>query len=210
MILFKLLKINIPMKPQISEGETLKVYWEEKLPFHLNEKEVYDLLTLRLYNINEWKGYFTVPAPDFLLADNNGSIIKNLPEVGDYIRIDLHGPGTSTGNGYDWVRIDFIKETITNLYNRNLQMKVKPSQNPVTGTNETAHFYTGNSFSEFCVGQEGQILYGWVRAGGEQLNLKEASGLLNKLRNLAVGITAKAGMSEIQWEQFIRGILQFK
>ena len=197
------------MKPHISDGEALKAYREEELPVHLNEKEVFDLLKLRLYNINEWKGYFTVPAPEFLLTDNKGNQKKNLPEPGDYIRIDLPGPGTSTGSGYDWVRIEFIKETNSNLYNRYLVMKVRPSQNPETGTNETAHFYTGNSFSEFCVGQEGQKLYGWVKAGGEEPNLKEASGLLNKLRNLAVGITAKAGMSAIQWEQFIRGLLQF-
>ncbi len=62
----------------------------------------------RLKNINNWNKYCAVAMADTLLTDKNGVPARGEPQVGDYIRIDIPGPGTESGDGYDWVQIEEI------------------------------------------------------------------------------------------------------
>src|SRR3954468_3526713 len=60
----------------------------------------------RLLNINSWGGISGPMSATFRLTDNHGDEIQRVAQPGDFIRIDLPGPGTATGKGYDWVRIE--------------------------------------------------------------------------------------------------------
>lgn len=197
------------MKPNTSNDARLKSYHERVLPSIQDAEDCFQQLKLRLYNINEWKNYFQSPVPEFVLLDKNANLKKEIPEAGDYVKIDLPGPGSVAGEGFDWVVIDRVyEENNPSEDSRELHIRVRPSTNPENTGEETAHFYTEGSTSEFCGGRSGNVVYGWVMARGEEPNVKEATGWMDKLRNMVVGITARAGMSEIQWEQFIQSMLE--
>src|SRR5690606_9229588 len=198
------------MKPHSSNGEKIKSYHELSLSSTQIANQQFKQLRLRLFNINEWKNFFGNPSPEFVLMDQNVSVKTELPEKGDFIRIDLPGPGTVAGEGYDWVIIEEVYELENEAEEFNeVHLKVRPAPNPEKPENETAHFYTENSSSEFCVGRKKNMLYGWVKATGEEPNIEEAKGLVDKLRNIVVGFSAKSGLSELQWEQFMNSMLKF-
>src|SRR3978361_440638 len=60
----------------------------------------------RLLNFAIWKDLCGIASAKFELIGPEGEEVHRLSKNGDYIRIDIPGPGSSSGNGYDWVKIE--------------------------------------------------------------------------------------------------------
>lgn len=61
----------------------------------------FEILKDRFFSIHRWKEYGGDLSADFRLFDSYGSYVDRMPRKGDYIRIDIPGPGDIKAKGYD-------------------------------------------------------------------------------------------------------------
>src|ERR1700727_1901935 len=66
--------------------------------------DIFKRAYMRLLNVALWHQLCGFASATFALVGRTGGEVYRLAEIGDYIRIDIPGPGSITGNGYDWVR----------------------------------------------------------------------------------------------------------
>src|SRR5699024_3282936 len=101
-------------------------------------KQFYQVVKRRHLRAFEWYDIAEIPAATFSLSDENGEEILREMRVGDLIRIDIPGPGSPKGDGYDWVRVDKIDEDHGDLFS----ITLRPTSNPREADEEVAHFFT--------------------------------------------------------------------
>ncbi|WP_421943093.1 hypothetical protein [Pedobacter sp.] len=158
----------------------------------------------RLLDVNSWGSFANLS--EFQLTDTSGERIFRTACEKDYIRIDIPGPGTKAGKGYDWVRIEEIRfdespdEEI-------LVMTVRPSAHPASKDNIPAHFLGCSATSTFLVKRKGLEIFVEEHGRNELINTKQRN-LSDTARNFAVGLAAKLGLSYPQWNALVKGILE--
>jgi len=160
----------------------------------------------RLLDVNFWDEICKAPSATFSLRNDKNSSIKGLAKENDYIRINIPGPGPKTGEGFDWVKIESIKSQEiegTQL----LSMTVRPSNHPLKPKHLIAHFFTAKASSTFEVKRISNKIYAEVHGRNEIANTK-AGGFLDRVRNVAVGLGAKLGISYPQWKLLVEGIVR--
>jgi hypothetical protein len=174
-----------------------------------NENEAqafYEVAKARLLNVNSWHFIAGMVSGKFQLTDAHGEKLNRNVEIGDYFRIDIPGPGSSEGDGYDWVYVEDLKE-ITEENVQSIGFRVRPSENPLGEKNEIAHFYTDDATSNFIVTREGNT----VTAIIIDRNLKpndESESKADRIRHVAVGIGAIGLFSKIQWKNLTDGLVK--
>ncbi|HEY4064959.1 MAG TPA: STAS/SEC14 domain-containing protein [Puia sp.] len=158
----------------------------------------------RLLDVNQWSEYCTSMA-SFLLIDEDGGPLQGRASVGDFIRIDIPGPGTREGEGYDWVQVEKIEyASMDNIF----FMEVRPSRNPCNkGSTAIAHFLESSATSTFMVVCEEKTVSVTVYGRNEVPNTA-VPGTLDKWRNSAVGSVGSIGLSKIQWKALVKGLLE--
>ncbi|MFL9832627.1 hypothetical protein [Chryseobacterium terrae] len=196
---------KIPGVPQQIKGsfhdtESVK---EIENPQALETK--FDILKQRFFAINNWRKYCRETSADFKLCDSSGNIVERLPEIGDYIRIDIPGPGGSEGRSFDWVQIVQIDLGIPNQ----VMIQCRPSRDPVKkSSRKIAHFYSNSATSTFFVSKCGNAIKAGIYGRNESPNLK--SGFFNVIRNYMIAIGGMLGFSKIQWKCLTKGLLDFE
>lgn len=174
-----------------------------------NENEArafYEIAKGRLLSVNNWHFIAGIVSGHFQLTDAHGEKLNRNVEIGDYFRIDIPGPGSSEGDGYDWVYVEDLEE-ITEENVQSIGFRVRPSQNPLGDKNEIAHFYTDDATSNFIVTREGNT----VTAIIIDRNLKpndESESIADRIRHVAVGIGAIGLFSKIQWKSLADGLVK--
>lgn len=165
----------------------------------------FSLVKERLLDVNRWTEIAGGGMSDFFLTDAKGNLVKRMATSGDHIRIDIPGPGTHTGGGYDWVTIEEIKSEFTEGAEV-LSMTARPSANPLTGSDDTAHFLTEDATSTFQVKRMGNTIYAEEHGRNEVPNT-DTDNTLDNIRNTFVGWGAKVGFSYPQWKALVKGLL---
>ncbi|ETZ22395.1 hypothetical protein [Pedobacter sp. V48] len=159
----------------------------------------------RLLDVNRWTGIAGGAMSNFFLTDAEGNLIQRKATSGDHIRIDIPGPGSQTGGGYDWVTIEEIKAQVLDDAEV-LSMTARPSANPLTGSDQTAHFLTEEATSTFQVKRIGCTIYAEEHGRNEVPNT-DTENTLDNIRNTFVGWGAKVGFSYPQWKALVKGLL---
>lgn len=173
----------------------------------IEAKTAYQQAANRLLDVNKWQRNSTITASSFALFDSDGSPIERLVQQGDYIRIDIPGPGTSAGNGYDWVCIENMEQFSDEESGIEFTLLVaRPSKNPGECDDKIAHFFTNQATSTFFVFRRASVLSVEVHGRNELPNTQDQN-LLDKVRNLVVNGGSAIGMSFTQWHLLISGIL---
>lgn len=163
----------------------------------------------RLCDINSWSEISEGISANFTLTDAKGHPKKGKPLPGDMIRIDIPGPGSSAGDGYDWVRIEVVEDNSHPGRDEEWSvMKVRPSEDPVKREG-VAHFLENIATSSFIVRRQDDLVSAEVHGRNEKPNLG-AKKIGDKIRNLFVGSAAAAGVGKIQWQKLVKGILSQK
>jgi hypothetical protein len=157
----------------------------------------------RLLNVNAWGELAGLS--DFQLIDVSGVRVERKVKEGDFIRIDIPGPGTMAGMGYDWVRVEEIKK-LERDGDSTLGMRVRPSAHPISGSEETAHFLKDAATSTFIVKLNGREITAEEHGRNEMANT-ETESLLDKGRNFTVSLAAKFGLSYPQWKSLVSAFL---
>ena len=170
-----------------------------------NEKEgflLYQQARNNLLNINNWQKLAGKLSAEFCLTDPFGKLVQRLPLQGDFIRIHLPA---SSDNKFDWVRIEAIEEQKLHEHLNWIMIRVRPSD-PPKEQEETEHFFSKEATSSFLVEHTGRKVEASVKGRNELPNV-EIHGLINKIRNLLIGLGAMIGLNYPQWKALVKGIL---
>lgn len=193
--------------PEQKTGAKTDIESSHELSSLEEAREFFKVCRLRLLNVNDWGKLAGVASADFKLTDASGNEIQR-PEaqVGDHFKINIPGPGTVTGEGYDWVKIESIEDNTNDNADEALAIRVRPATSPVNANPDVAHFFTDEATSSFVVERRGNAVYAGVHGRNEKPNTK-ADAAVDKTRNAMVALGAMAGFSNVQWKKLVNGVL---
>lgn len=192
--------------PKQQEGSQLDTAAKTEFLTPEEAKAFYQIAKNRLLNVSCWPEICKVPLSTFTLTDQNGHEVIREAEEGDYLKIDIPGPGTHTGDGFDWVRIEKIEEEIT-ISSSVITLQARPAANPTQKDADVAHFFSQQATSTFQVRQSGTTVSAEEHGRNEVPNTA-TSNLTDNIRNTFVGWTAKIGLSYPQWKSLVKGIVE--
>ena len=156
--------------------------------------------------IHNWGKIAGKLSADFQLTDNKGNEADRPAQKTDHFRIDIPGPGSKAGEGYDWARVEDIKE-VNNGDVDSIAIVVRPAANPQTQNPNVAHFFSEKSTSTFVVTREANKITASIYDRNIEAN-EETEEPLDKLRNAMVGLTAKHGFSKLQWQALADALIK--
>jgi len=195
--------LNEQMVPRQSQGSKMDAVEEREFNTVETANKVFTSACERMLLVHHWGKYS--PGTDFRLFDIQGNPVERPAVVGDFIQIDIPGPGTLSGKGYDWVYIEDI-QAYQSEAGQSLGMRVRPCKNPMTSGEEVAHFLEDAATSTFIIRREGTQVWAEEHGRNEMVNLG-AEKLIDKARNVVVGLSAKIGLSYPQWKMLVKGLL---
>jgi hypothetical protein len=161
----------------------------------------------RMLDINNWDKLCGPGTAAFKLVNKSGRVVNRTPRIGDFIRIDLPGPGPRSGKGYDWVRIEeFVDDEDPFGEEEYFGFRTRPAKAPSLKENDTAHFYTSEATSSFILHRSGNKISAAERGSNEIPNTG-TKRIRDKVRNASVAFGAMLGISSVQWRSLMKGIL---
>lgn len=193
--------------PSQNEGAKSDTVHTVKLKSHEDALALFKTGKRRLMKIYEWHQLCSPGTATFALTEAEGKKIKRHAREGDYLRIDIPGPGSKTGKGYDWVRIKkILHETDQKRDYEATVIHVSPADNPRNHSSATAHFFDEHSSSTFLVTREKNVVTAEIHGRNEKPNTDPDSPL-DIIRNTFIAIGAMLGFSKFQWKQLAKGLL---
>jgi hypothetical protein len=170
--------------------------------------ERFELACKRLLSPFLWQKLCGLGSPVFELVTDKCEPITRLARQGDYIRIDIPGPGPSAGEGYDWVQVSTLEDHRENAGDEKyLGMKLTPCASPIKDGSEIAHFFDSEASSSFIVRIENNTVTVDYYGRNEKIN-NHTDSIIDNVRNTTMGLGAQAGLSELQWSVLIRAFLK--
>lgn len=192
--------------PEHNSGEQTNT--DSSLNF-TNENEAinfYEIVKQRLLHVNNWQQLAGMATANFILTDKEGNDVEREAREGDYLKINIPGPGSKTGNGYDWVKIEAIEKNAA-PHQQTTGMRVRPAANPLTSQQDVAHFFSDESTSSFIVKREKNKVTAAIYGRNEKPNT-DVEKLIDKARNTVIATAAFGGLSKIQWKSLAEGLLK--
>jgi len=164
----------------------------------------------RLLSVNNWHEYAGTGSAKFTLCNNQGDEVEVMAEEGFFFSIDLPGPGPDAGGGLEWVMIEQLtSEGNAHSAEEYVLMTVRPVADPRKPAAEIAHFYTDFSTSTFVVRRNGLSVSAGAHGRNETPNNTDVD-LHDKIRNTAVALLARVGLSGGQWQKLVNGLIDYK
>ena len=197
---------NSKLIPSQQEGQQADIVETVKASDEEEAKILFLQARERLFDIAHWSVISEGISASFVLTDKHGKLKQGIPAAGDHFRIDIPGPGTLAGQGYDWVRVEVVDDNQAPEDKKEWAIiKVRPSEDPATKEG-VAHFLGEEATSSFIVKRENDIVTAEVHGRNEKPNTG-AGKLPDKIRNTVVGVGAVAGFAKIQWHKLVKGLL---
>lgn len=160
----------------------------------------------RLLDVNQWHNQAGEALARFMLTDIEGNPVSGTAQEGMLIKIDIPGPGSESGGGYDWVKIEEIKKADAAEV-QSTALRVRPVAAPDSGNAEPTHFYDEASTSTFTVTREHTLVTAAIYDRNINPNT-EADSLIDKIRNAITGLIGEKVFSKIQWQSLADGLLK--
>lgn len=199
------MKETDPSIPQQQTGSETNTEASVEFDSEQEAKKFYQLVKQRLLSINCWHQIAGENAAHFALTDVHGNNITGEPKKGDHLKIDVPGPGSKSGEGYDWVQIEsIIIETIEN--EESIALLVRPAPNPLNENKDVAHFLSKEATSSFIVNRKNNKITAGVYGRNEKQNF-HAEKIIDKARNTALAIGGLLGFAKIQWKSLVNGLI---
>ena len=210
-IAFFMNKIHEPdIVPVQKEGKETNIEYSISLESRESAQKTFKSAYGRLLLVNDWESICGSSSANFSLTDHLGYEITRSASEGDHFKIDIPGPGSVEGRGYDWVRIEKIEEHIDCEKDiESIAMRVRPAPNPKTPGEKIAHFFKDDATSSFVVTREGNKVTAAIYGRNEKPNTG-INNLIDKVRNTVIAISALAGISSMQWENLAKGLIEGK
>lgn len=171
-------------------------------------KLLFNTAKQRLLAVSNWHKIAGEAGAKFTLIDKDGQEVNRDVEKGDYFKIDIPGPGSSAGDGYDWVQVEELK-FVSDESVDSIGLRVRPSTNPLSQDNSIAHFYSQESTSTFIVTREANKITATIYDRNTKPNT-DSETIMDKVRHVATGIGAIFGGSKLQWTGLAKGLVNRK
>lgn len=169
---------------------------------------LFQLAYQRINNPLRWHHLTGIVVTRFLLPEDTSLNHEPLISEGNYLRIEIPGPGTATGNGFDWIKIDTVVHDIDIERQKELfGMTFRACSNPEKNTDTTAHFFQSSSTSTFII-QRQQLTVTASYHGRNEIPNVHTESLLGNIRNAFVAVGAAAGLSETMWGILVKSFLK--
>lgn len=199
-------KLENDLVPQQLVGSQMDVVEERKLNSLIQAQEFFTSAGKRLLAVNEWGKISGLS--DFKVFTPEGKEAMRSAQKGDFIRIDIPGPGTLSGDGFDWVMVEEIKIEHDGDQEM-ISMCVRPCSSPLNQDKEVSHFLKDHATSTFIIRRDRITVWAEEHGRNEQANIDDGN-LIDRARNLVVGFCAKLGLSYPQWKLLVKGLLDGK
>ncbi|WP_379090672.1 hypothetical protein [Pedobacter sp. UC225_65] len=191
--------------PSQVKGSKLDVTAQTSFGTREGAAAFFEYVKKRLSNVDNWAKLCGTEATTFELLNRDGTG-RGRFEVGDLIKIDIPGPGSGVGNGYDWVEIEII-ESGSDAKGQYFGFMVRPTNNPERPLDGVAHFFDKSASSSFIARLSGYTVTAEMHGRNEEPNSSEP-GFFDSIRNIAVGYGAKVGLSYPQWKLLVEGLVR--
>lgn len=204
------MKTALEQLPPQESGRQTDFTHEKKFETLKAAHEAFLAAAGRMLSVNNWHVYSGPGSAIFRLCNNQGDELALMAEEGFFFSIDLPGPGPDAGDGLDWVMIEkLVAEGEAHTAEEYVIMTVRPSADPKKESIEIAHFYNEMSTSTFIVRRDGLLLSAGAHGRNESPN-NRAVDLHDKVRNTAIALMARVGLSGGQWQKLVNGIIEFR
>lgn len=160
----------------------------------------------RLLNPSVWPQVSKIPTLDIQLITASGEKLDRFLQVGDYLRIDIPGPGPSLGAGYDWMKVAALQENFDLDADKSLAFKLEVSADPTGKDNRVAHFFERGASSSFVLKWKDKTLTVSYHGRNEVAN-NGSLPLTDKVRNSLITLSARARLSNTVWKSLVAGLL---
>src|SRR6188508_2843670 len=197
---------HLKVVPAQFTGQEIEADATKELKDEAAAKSLYNVAKKKLLDVNNWNKIAGTITAKFQIIDEKGEEVTRDVRKGDYLRINIPGPGSKEGDGYDWVLVEELKE-ITRGSVQSVGFRVRPTENPFGEKNETSHFYSKEATSSFIICRENAHLISWI-VDRNLLPNTESGSLVDKIRDVVVGVSAIAGLSKVQWQQLADGLIE--
>lgn len=191
--------------PEQYTGREMDVLAEVECDSIENAKALYADVCNRLSDVNNWEAMSKTSLSSFTIIDSDGYLVKRQTKQGDFIRIDIPGPGTKIGHGFDWVCVEILSNEIIDQGNL-FSIQVRPSPRPNSESGKIAHFLNPIATSTFQIRRVNKTVSAEEHGRNETPNLKTGN-FLDNLRNGLVGTAALLGLSYPQWKSLVEGLV---
>jgi hypothetical protein len=191
--------------PEQYTGRAINARSSRKFSDQSAATQFFQIVKQRLENVNSWQAIANEVMARFVIVNSEGDEVHRPPIQGDHFKIDIPGPGTQEGEGYDWVRIETIYSQSDND-SENYGFTVRPSSNPRKSSTETAHFYSVESTSTFIARRDKRTVTAEVHDRNTKPN-PNAERTTDKIRNKMVGAIGAVLFSKVQWQNLTDGLI---
>lgn len=199
-------KIALFMIPRQEAGAQMDTGRKERFDTREAAVEFFQTVKRRLQDVGRWHELSGPGSAQFAICSAGGQQKNGLPAPGDYFRIMLPAPGSTAGEGYDWVRIEAVDEQPDpdRDYER-FALRVRPAENPCNDEADVAHFFSDDATSTFMVERQGVTVTASVHGRNEKPNMAQTNRLIDKARNALVALPAVSGLAKLQWNRLVEG-----
>lgn len=198
--------IAAPFIPAQYTGEATTTSHVKELVHEVAAQEFFKTAVGRLEQVNQWGEISGSLSSGFQLTDLAGKPVAGTAETGMYIRIDIPGPGTNAGKGFDWVKIEQKEHVVLNEHQEVFFIRARPAEHPIQKSAGIAHFLRKEASSSFVLVRNATEITATVYGRNEVPNTQTAD-LGDKIRNAVVGSTGAIGISKLQWKALVKGLL---
>tara|TARA_R110002049_G_scaffold151160_1_gene314709 strand:+ start:25795 stop:26406 length:612 start_codon:yes stop_codon:yes gene_type:complete len=167
----------------------------------------FEVVRKRLLLVDKWHTFSEDIKAEFYLVDKNDNSVSDQFEIGNYIKIDIPGPGNPSGDGFDWTEIVNIQNGADEEICPFFSFTIKPCAPPNNSETSTAHFYTDDTSNTFILRCVANCIYLEVHSRNELENTKDVP-VLDKLRNKAIALGGIVGLGNLNWAAFTKGLLK--
>jgi hypothetical protein len=192
--------------PDQKTGKAIDAESTRELQKPEEAKDFFSKVKDRLQDVNQWKDIAGTLSATFKLVDETGAEVSRKAKKGDFFKIDIPGPGSESGEGYDWVQIEDVEDT-SSANGERFGFRVRPTDNPQNRKNDVAHFYSPESTSSFVVERNGTRITASVHDRNTKPNTT-AETAVDKIRDAVVGTAGVVSFSKIQWKNLTDGLIK--
>lgn len=191
--------------PEQRTGKAIDAVSTVELREEEEAKAFFNRAKERLQHVNRWKDMAGALSATFQLVNSEGSEVQRKAQKGDYFKIDIPGPGSESGEGFDWVQIEEVESTSSPDGER-FGFRVRPTDNPQNRKDDVAHFYSEMSTSSFVIERKNNKVTASVHDRNTKPNT-DADTAIDKIRDAVVGAAGVATFSKIQWKKLTDGLV---
>ncbi|MBK0381041.1 hypothetical protein [Mucilaginibacter segetis] len=204
------MKTAMEQLPKQETGRQTDFTHEQKLEDVEAAHQAFVVSAGRLLSVNNWHAYAGAGSAKFTLCNNQGQEVEVMAEEGFFFSINLPGPGSDAGDGQEWVMIEkLISEGSAHTAEEYVLMTVRPVPDPRKADETIAHFFKDVSTSTFIVRRDGLTVSAGAHGRNETPNNGDVD-LHDKIRNTAIALMARVGLSGPQWQKLVNGLIDYK